>query len=211
MYLPPAFREDRPEVQHELIRAHPLGLLITAGPRGLLANPVPMLVYPDEGELGTLRAHISRANRQWEEVAAVGECLVVFQGPQDYISPSWYASKQETGKVVPTWNYCTVHVWGRPQLVEDAGWLRRQLEDLTQAQEGARPQPWRVDDAPGSYIAGQMKGIVGVEIAVTRSEGKWKLSQNRSQADRMGVVTGLRQEGDSHEPMAALVAERLNS
>jgi transcriptional regulator len=113
--------------------------------------------------------------------------------------------------VVPTWNYCTVHIWGRPQLVEDAGWLRRQLEDLTQAQEGARPRPWRVDDAPESYIAGQMKGIVGVEIAVTRSEGKWKLSQNRSQADRSGVVAGLRQDGDSHEPMAALVAERLNS
>ncbi len=211
MYLPPAFREDRLEVQHDLIRTHPLGLLITAGPRGLLANPVPMLIYPDEGELGTLRAHISRANRQWEEVATVGECLVVFQGPQDYISPSWYASKQETGKVVPTWNYCTVHVWGRPQLVEDAGWLRRQLEDLTQAQEGARPRPWRVDDAPASYIAGQMKGIVGIEIAVTRSEGKWKLSQNRSQADRSGVVAGLRQDGATHEPMAALVAERLHS
>ena len=211
MYLPAAFREDRPEVQHELIGAHPLGLLITAGAGGLLANPVPMLIYPDEGEHGVLRAHISRANGQWEEIATVTECLVVFQGPQDYISPSWYATKQETGKVVPTWNYCTVHVWGRPRLVEDAGWLRRQLEDLTLSQEGARLRPWHVDDAPERYIAGQMKGIVGVEIAITRSEGKWKVSQNRSVADRSGVVTGLRAEGPAHEPMATLVNERLNS
>ena len=211
MYLPPAFREDRLEVQHELIRAHPLGLLITAGAAGLLANPVPMLIYPDEGEYGILRAHISRANQQWEEIVVVAECLVVFQGPQDYISPSWYATKQETGKVVPTWNYCTVHVWGRPRLVEDTGWLRRQLEDLTRSQDGARPRPWHVDDAPERYIAGQMKGIVGIEIVITRSEGKWKVSQNRSEADRSGVVMGLRAQGAAHEPMASLVNERLET
>jgi transcriptional regulator len=206
MYQPPAFREDRVEVQHGLIRSHPLGLLITAGPGGLMANPLPFLIDSEVSPRGTLRAHMARANPQWRELTAVVECLVVFQGPQEYVTPSWYATKKETGKVVPTWNYVTVHSWGRPQVIEDAAWLRHQIEGLTALKESARPEPWKVDDAPDSYIAAQLKGIVGIEIVITRSQGKWKLSQNRPAADRTGVVEGLHSEGA--DTMAILVAER---
>jgi transcriptional regulator len=213
MYQPPHFREDRIEVQHGLIRSHPLGLLITAGPGGLQANAIPFLVYSDLAAQdlaphGTLRAHMARGNPQWRELAAVEECLVVFQGPQQYITPSWYPTKQEHGKVVPTWNYVTVHAWGAPQVVEDLGWLRRQIEDLTNLKEGVRPRPWKVDDAPEQYLASQLKGIIGVEIPITRIEGKWKVSQNRPEVDRAGVVAGLRDGGEQAAVMATLVAER---
>ncbi len=208
MYQPPHFREDRVEVQHGLMRAHPLGLLITSGPGGLQANPIPFLVYADASARGTLRAHLARGNPQWRELAAVEQCLVVFQGPQEYVSPSWYPTKRETGKVVPTWNYVTVHAWGRPQVNDDAAWLRRQLDDLTLLKEGVRSAPWKVDDAPAQFIAAQMKGIVGVEIPIDRIEGKWKVSQNRPEADRAGVVAGLRESGETGEIMASLVAER---
>jgi transcriptional regulator len=208
MYQPAHFREDRIEVQHGLIRAHPLGLLITAGPGGLQANFIPFLIYADASERGTLRCHMARGNPQWHELRAVDECLVVFQGPQEYITPSWYPTKRETGKVVPTWNYVTVHAWGRPRVIEDAGWLRRQIEDLTNLKEGTRPSPWLVDDAPAQYLVSQMKGIVGVEIPVSRIEGKWKVSQNRPEVDRAGVVAGLRGGGEQAEAVAALVAER---
>ena len=208
MYQPPHFREDRIEVQHGLIRAHPLGLLITSGPGGLLANPLPFLIDSEESARGTLRVHLARANPQWRELAAVEQCLIVFQGPQEYVSPSWYPTKQETGKVVPTWNYVTVHAWGRPRVIDDAGWLRRQIEDLTRLKEGVRPAPWKVDDAPAQYVASQIKGIIGAEIPIDRIEGKWKVSQNRPEVDRAGVVAALRGGGEQAEVMAALVAER---
>jgi transcriptional regulator len=208
MYQPPAFREDRIEVQHALIRSHPLGLLITAGPAGLIANPFPFLVDSEGSELGKLRLHIARANAQWRELEAVEECLVVFQGPQDYVTPSWYATKRETGKVVPTWNYATVHAWGRPRIVDDDAWLRRQLDDLTFSREGRRPAPWQVDDAPSDFVRAQMRAIVGVEIPIGRIEGKWKMSQNRPEADRLGVLAGFRAQGEAGEEIAALVAER---
>ena len=206
MYQPPHFREDRIEVQHDLIRTHPLGLLITSGPSGLLANLVPFLVYADASQHGTLRAHVARGNPHWKELAAVEQCLVVFQGPQQYVSPSWYPTKQETGKVVPTWNYVTVHAWGRPRVIEDADWLRRQLDDLTLLKEGALPVPWKVDDAPPQYVVAQIKGIVGIEIVIERIEGKWKVSQNRPAKDRAGVVAGLR--ADSSDAMAMVIEER---
>lgn len=209
MYLPPAFREDRPDVLHGLIRSHPLGLIVTGGPGGLMANPVPFLLFPEEGEQGVLRAHLSRANPQWTELGVVQECLVVFQGPDSYVSPAWYATKQETGKVVPTWNYVTVHVWGALRVEQDAAWLRRHLEQLTAAHEGSRTAPWRLEDAPRDYLEAQIRGIVGVEIPIHRMEGKWKVSQNRAEADRRGVVEGLRgQGGASSDAMAALVEER---
>ena len=208
MYQPPAFREDRIEVQHELIRAHPLGLLITAGPGGLIANPFPFLLDPEGSEKGTLRLHIARANPQWRELEAVDECLVVFQGPQDYVTPSWYATKRETGKVVPTWNYATVHAWGRPHVMNDDAWLRRQIEDLTRSRESDRAEPWKVDDAPAEFVTAQMRGIVGVEIVISRIEGKWKMSQNRPPADRLGVIAGFRAAGEAGEAIADLVAER---
>jgi transcriptional regulator len=222
MYQPPAFREDRIEVQHALIRRHPLGLLITAGPGGLIANPFPFLLDAkasgdakapgqdgqEESGNGTLRLHIARANPQWRELEAVDECLIVFQGPQDYVTPSWYATKRETGKVVPTWNYATVHAWGRPRIMNDDAWLRRQIEDLTGSRESRRAEPWQVDDAPAEFVAAQMRGIVGVEIVISRIEGKWKMSQNRPEADRVGVIAGFRESGEAGEEIAALVAER---
>jgi transcriptional regulator len=206
MYQPPHFREDRRAVQHALIRAHPLGLIITAGPGGLQANPIPFLIDSDASENGTLLAHLARANPQLQELARVEECLVAFQGPQQYITPSWYATKQETGRVVPTWNYMTVHAWGRPRVIDDVAWLRRQVGALTQSQETRRSTPWAVDDAPTDFIAQQLKAIVGLEIPIARIEGKWKVSQNRPAVDQAGVIAGLRGEGS--ETMATAVAER---
>ena len=205
MYQPPHFREDDLGAQHALIRAHPLGLLVTAGPGGLMANPIPFLLDAASGR-GILRAHLARANPQGRELAGVAECLVVFQGPQGYVTPSWYATKRETGKVVPTWNYATVHAHGRPRVIEDPGWLRRQIADLTDLSEAGRPEPWAVDDAPRSFTDAQLKGIVGIEIPVTRIEGKWKVSQNRPAADRDGVAAGFREADQAS--LAALVQER---
>jgi transcriptional regulator len=213
MYQPTHFREDRFEVQHELIQQHPLGLLITAGPSGLMANPIPFLLEATASERGTLRAHLARANPQLQELAAVQECLIVFQGVQEYITPSWYATKQETGKVVPTWNYATVHVWGSPRVIDDAQWVSQQINELTHSQEQQRSAPWEVSDAPSLFIAGQLKGIVGLEIEIARTEGKWKVSQNRPEKDRRGVFDGLREQGEAAEGMAQLVAQygRLGS
>lgn len=208
MYQPPHFREDRLDVQHALIAAHPLGLLITSGPGGLQANPIPFLIDAGASERGTLRAHLARANPQLGELAAASECLVVFQGPQHYISPSLYPTKRETGKVVPTWNYITVHAWGAPRVIDDAEWLRRQIDALTRHKEHTQAAPWDVSDAPDSFIAAQIKGIVGVEIPIARLEGKWKVSQNRPAADQSGVVAGLSGAGDEARAVAAEVAAR---
>lgn len=201
MYRPPAFAEDRLDVLHDLIRAHPLGLLVTGGAGGLLANAIPFTLV-EEGPRGTLRAHLARANPQVGALRA-GEALVVFQGPQAYVSPSFYPSKQEHGRVVPTWNYVVVQARGRAVVTDDAGWLRDQIGALTAAHEGPRATPWGVDDAPAPFVAAQMRAIVGVEIAVERIEGKWKASQNRPGPDRAGVAQGLRAEGGG--AMAALV------
>ena len=210
MYQPPHFREDRLEVLHALMRAHPLGLLVSGGPGGLMANPVPFLLHADMSERGTLHCHVSRANPHWRELQTVAECLVVFQGPQRYITPSWYETKRATGKVVPTWNYATVHAWGPPRVIEDTEWLRANVEALTRAHEGPRPAPWAVDDAPPDFVAAQLRGIVGIEIPIDRIEGKWKVSQNRTDADRAGVVAGLGDEDRKESAvMAALVAERM--
>lgn len=205
MYQPPHFREDDLDTQHALIRAHPLGLLITAGAGGLVANPVPFLVERDGTPFGTLRAHVARANPQWREIGAGAEVLVVFQGAECYITPSWYRTKAETGKVVPTWNYAIVQVRGRARAVEDAAWLRAQIEALTNEHEGRRAEPWHVTDAPEPFIAAQLRAIVGIEIAIEAIEGKWKVSQNRPAADREGVARGLAGEGLDPD-MAELVA-----
>lgn len=205
MYQPPHFREDRLEVQHDLIRSHPLGLLISAGPGGLMANPIPFVVDPASSPRGTLRCHVAKANEQWRELEGLDECLVVFQGPQAYVTPSWYATKRETGKVVPTWNYATVQAWGRPVVTHDPAWLRRQLDDLTDLREGRLPKPWAVSDAPDTFVAAQMKGIVGIEIEIGRIEGKWKMSQNRNEADQRGVVEGLTAHGGPDAEVGTLV------
>jgi transcriptional regulator len=200
MYRPPHFIEDRPEVLRALIRAHPLATLVTAEPEGLTANHLPFLIE-DDGAHGVLHAHLARANGQLEALRAGAEALVIFRGPQAYVSPSWYASKAQSHKVVPTWNYVTVHAWGRPRVIDDAEWIRDQIGRLTRSQEAGRPEPWAVEDAPADFIAAQIKGIAGLEIPIGRIEGKWKVSQNRSQEDRDGVARGL--HGD---PMGALVS-----
>lgn len=207
MYLPSHFREDDLGAMHGLIRAFPLGLLISVGEGGIVANPVPFVLDAATGEKGTLRCHVARANPQWKELQTAAECLVVFQGPQAYITPSWYATKRESGKVVPTWNYATVHAWGQPRVMDDADWLARQINALTDQQEASRAAPWKVDDAPAPFVAAQIRGIVGIEIPISRIEGKWKVSQNRPEADRAGVVAGLT-ENDAAIDMAALVTER---
>ena len=208
MYQPLHFREERLAVQHALIREHSLGLLVTAGPGGLQANHIPFLIDSDASERGILRAHLARANPQLAELAAVAECMVAFQGPQTYISPSLYPTKREHGKVVPTWNYITVHAWGRPQVMDDVAWLRRQIDDLTAHNERTRADVWKVSDAPEAFVAAQIKGIVGLEIPIARSEGKWKVSQNRPAIDQAGVVAGLRGQGGDADAVAAQVAER---
>ena len=164
MYQPPHFREDRLDVQHGLIRAHPLGMLVTNGSAGLVANPLPFVLDASASPLGTLKAHLSRANGQWRDVDPGQEALAIFQGVEAYFTSSWYETKRETGKVVPTWNYAVVQAYGRPRIVEDPDWLMRQIRELTAAQEAARPEPWAVDDAPAPFIAAQLKGIVGIEI-----------------------------------------------
>lgn len=208
MYQPAHFREDRLEVQHDLIRRHPLGLLISMGTGGLVANPIPFILDSAASTHGTLQCHVARANGQWKELANLSECLVVFQGPEHYVTPSWYATKKEHGKVVPTWNYATVHCWGQPAIKDDAGWLHRQIDALTRGHEEKRAAPWAVTDAPAPFIEGQVRGIVGIEIPIARIEGKWKVSQNRPEADRRGVHAGLQADGDAQGAMAQLVAER---
>ncbi|MCB1549253.1 MAG: FMN-binding negative transcriptional regulator, partial [Hyphomicrobiaceae bacterium] len=166
MYQPPHHREDDLAVQHALIRAHPLGLLVTAGADGPEANPIPFVLDAAAGPLGTLRGHLARANRQWRDADTVTPTLVVFQGPEAYIRPSWYATKAETGKVVPTWNYAMVQVRGHLRVIDDAGWLREQVEALTRSQEDTRAAPWHVGDAPAAYVDAMIRGIVGVEIEI---------------------------------------------
>lgn len=208
MYNPPLFREDRLEAQHGLIRDHPLGLLITHGPTGLLASPLPFLLDAGASRLGTLRGHLARANPHWRDFGD-GDALVVFQGAESYVTPSWYETKRETGKVVPTWNYAMVQVHGRPRAVEDGEWLARQVAELTDRHEAERARPWAVADAPAPFVAGQLRGIVGVELEIAAIEGKCKASQNRPEADRAGVVEGLLSLGDDASlAMADLVADR---
>ncbi len=203
MYQPPAFREDRLPILHEMIRAHPLATLITAGPKGLQANLLPFTLH-EAGPRGILRAHLARANPQLEALRLGAETLVVFQGPQAYISPAWYPAKKEHGRVVPTWNYIVVQVRGTPQIHDDPVWLRAQVEELTRTHESPRPKPWQVGDAPESYIDALLQSIAGLEIRIASIDGKWKMSQNRSHADRQGVREGLLHEA-RNQPAAQLI------
>jgi transcriptional regulator len=208
MYQVPQFREESLTVQHALIRENPLGLLISSGPDGVLANPIPFLLY-EEGALGTLRCHLSRGNAQWQALRDSPEALVVFQGVDHYVTPSWYPQKAIDHKVVPTWNYAMVQARGRAIVVEDPAWLLANVSALADAHEGRRPRPWSVADAPEAFIASQLKGIVGVEIVIETIAGKFKASQNRPVADRMGVAEGLAAEGDARAlAMRALVKAR---
>ena len=209
MYIPKHFAEQRVPVLHRFVDAHSFGTLITMGASGLIASHIPMVLEREDSSLGTLKGHISRANLQWREFAPEIEALAIFSGPEHYISPGWYPEKVETGKVVPTWNYVAVHVYGQMKIVEDAKWLRAHLEALTNIHESAMENPWKVSDAPGDYIAAMANGIVGFEFAITRMEGKWKASQNRSEKDRQGVAAGLGELGtEEGRAMQALVEQR---
>jgi transcriptional regulator len=193
MYIPDHFREDRPEVLHDAMRRIGFATLVT---QDLEANHLPMLLQD-----GMLRGHVARANPVWK--AGAGEALAIFLGPHAYVSPSWYPSKAETGKAVPTWNYLTVHARGSIRWIQDADWLRAHVTALSAAHEAGRPEPWAITDAPASYVDGLLRAIVGFELMAATLEGKWKLSQNRDAADRAGVGEGLL--GDGHEDLSRLM------
>ena len=210
MYVPQHFAETDNAVLHALIRAHPLGTWVTAGDDGLVANHIPFLIDPARGERGTLIAHVARANPIWRTFSATVRSLVVFQGVDTYITPSWYPSKQAHGKAVPTWNYAVVHAQGMPRAIEDRDWLRAHLERLVATHEATQPVPWKIADAPADYVDGLLRIIVGIEIPLDTLTGKWKVSQNRPEADRRGVVEGLAARGDATSAaMADLVRRHL--
>jgi len=208
MYSPAHFKEDRPEPLHQLVREHPLGLLITLGDQGLEANPIPFLLDVDASGQAVLRAHVARANPVWREARNDIDTLVVFQGPQAYISPNWYATKAENGKAVPTWNYITVQARGRMVVRDDAVWLRELVTRLTQRHEAAQARPWAVGDAPPDYIDAMLRAIVGIEIPLTSLQGKWKLSQNHPVVNREGVSQGLRVLGGDQALAVAAAVEQ---
>lgn len=211
MYVPSHFEETRIEVLHQLIRESSFAALVTLGSDGLDANHIPFELDASPAPFGTLRAHVARGNPVWRDFSKDVEALVVFRGPQAYITPSWYQTKRETGKVVPTYNYIVVHAHGPLRVVEDQAWLRGLVERLTNRYEAARPEPWKITDAPGDFIEKQLLAIVGLEVPITKLVGKWKVSQNRPEADRDGVVRGLRAIGDADAvAMANLVERRAN-
>ena len=197
MYLPDKFRETRIDVLHRCMRGNPLGTLVCVGASGLEADHIPFLVDPEPAPFGTLRGHVARANTLWRDCPTDQDVLVVFHGPDTYITPSWYAAKREHGKVVPTWNYVVVHAYGRPRFIEDRDWLHGHITQNTTEHETGRAEPWKVTDAPEDYLARQLGAIVGVEIPLTRLIGKWKANQNRTAADVRGVIQGLSEEGNA--------------
>nr|WP_288466806.1 FMN-binding negative transcriptional regulator [uncultured Pseudomonas sp.] len=199
MYTPSAFRQNDLATLHREIQACRLATLISHGENGLQASHLPLLLRPEEGEYGTLYGHLARANPHARLLAEGGEALVVFSSADAYVSPSWYPAKAEHGKVVPTWNYIAVHAYGRAEVFDDAERLRNLLGELTDRHESLRPQPWAIDDAPRDYIDGMLRAIVGFALPIERLEGKWKLGQNRSEADQHGVHDGLAASLDSRD------------
>lgn len=198
MYTPASFRESKLDRLHALINTHPLGLLISVSEGEPIISPLPFQLYATEGEHGTLRAHMARANPHWKHLLAAPNGLIVFQEPGAYVTPNWYPGKAETHQAVPTWNYAVVQVRGTISIMEDAAWLRTQLSALTDQHEGRRQRPWHIDDAPATFISDQMKAIVGLELPIRHISGKFKLSQNRSAADRRGVAEGFASPDDPH-------------
>lgn len=195
MYNSKLHEENRLDVLHQLIRDYPLATLVVMGEGELVANAIPFYLDRSRGELGTLVAHISRANPLWQLPATNISALIIFQGAQSYITPSWYTTKAETGKVVPTWNYVVVQARGTPQFIHDRDWLLAHVNQLTDTHEQGRDVPWQVGDAPEEFIERLLNGIVGVEIPLENISGKWKTSQNRPEADKQGVIKGLQDNG----------------
>jgi transcriptional regulator len=194
MYTPSHFSPPDRDAMLALMRAYPLATLVHQGADGLDANHIPLRYLPELGPHGVLQGHVARANPLWREIGSGAEVLAVFAGPDTYVSPSWYASKREHGRVVPTWNYAVVHAHGTLRAIDDTAWLERFLIELTATHEAHRSAPWQVHDAPRAYLDANLRAIVGIELTLARLEGKWKLSQNRGETDRAGVVAGLAAE-----------------
>ena len=209
MYIPPSFAEHDVALMQAFIEAHPLGALVTASPSGLFATHLPLVLDRERGTHGTLQGHIARANPHHELAGEGAEALVLFTGADSYVTPSMYASKAKHGKVVPTWNYVAVHARGPLRFVREPDALRRHLERLTARHEADRPQPWSIADTPEGYVDKLLGAIVGVEIEITRLDGKWKMSQNRPAEDIDGVIEGLGASDDARQrEVAELVRER---
>ncbi|RZI43245.1 FMN-binding negative transcriptional regulator [Herbaspirillum sp. HC18] len=209
MYIPSHFEEKRPEAMHALMRNHPLGILVTLGTAGLNANHIPFEIDADAGQFGTLRAHVARNNPLLQDRSPDVEALVVFQGAQSYISPSWYPTKENDGRAVPTYNYMVVHAYGPLSVIEDRAWIRAQVERLSNRHEAGLANPWKLDDAPADYIEKMLNAIVGIEIPLSRLLGKWKVSQNQPEVNRTGVERGLLDIGDDNAvAMAQAVMQR---
>jgi transcriptional regulator len=194
MYRPDHHRVDDLSLMHTLMRARPLAALVSGGAEGLYATHLPT-VLKDDGPYGAIEFHLARANPHWKYLAERVEALMIFQGPEGYITPNWYPSKTEHAKVVPTWNYAVVHAYGRPEVMQDRDWMQRHVAELTAQQERNETEPWALADAPETFIEAMLRGIIGFRFVITRLEGKWKMSQNRDMKDRDGVVRGLRKRG----------------
>ncbi len=195
MYMPPAFCEDDLPTIHAEIQKIQLATLVTLTGSGLIATHLPLMLDASAGEYGTLLGHVARGNTQWTESLPEVEGLAIFTASDAYVSPSWYPSKQETGKVVPTWMYAAIHAYGPVRFIDDAEWLRGVVTRLTEKHEAAFPQPWKVTDAPSAYVDAQLARIIGVEVPISRLEGKWKFDQRSSPPDRLGVVAALEASG----------------
>lgn len=191
MYIPRANEENRISVMQALIVSQPLGTLVTLGASGLFASHIPMVLEDDGSQFGVLKGHISRANTQWRDFVPTVDALAIFAGHQHYISPNWYPGKKEHGKEVPTWNYAVVHAYGPLEVIDDEQWLLTFLHRLTDIHEAGSPVPWNVSDAPADFIKSLLHGIIGLELPIQRLEGKWKVSQNRTETERKGVIEGL--------------------
>jgi transcriptional regulator len=208
MYIPRHNLEKRVSVMHALMVAQPLGTLVTLGASGLFASHIPLVLEDDGSQFGVLRGHISRANPQWRDFVPTVDALAMFAGQQHYISPNWYPGTKEHGREVPTWNYVVVHASGPLKVIEDHEWLLTNVQKLTNLHEAGSPVPWKVSDAPEDFIRSQLKGIVGLELPIQRLEGKWKVSQNRTEEERKGVIDGLAKlNTPESRAMKALVEE----
>lgn len=206
MYVPNHFHESRLDIMQALMSDYPLATLVTLSTDGFNANHIPLHWINDDSDYGCLRGHVARANPVWKSTESNCEVLAIFQSENAYISPSWYATKQQTGKAVPTWNYAAVHAYGELRAVDDAVWIRNQLEAMTSRHEAAFPEPWAISDAPYDFIEKLIEQIVGIEISVTRLLGKWKVSQNQTAENQNSVIIGLNKFGK--QEMAALVASK---
>jgi len=202
MYIPSHFQESDLTVLHKMMQEARLATLVTATPEGLIGTPLPLFLVPDEGEYGTLYGHVARANAQWR-LPPAGNAMAIFMGPDAYVSPSWYPSKQEQGKVVPTWNYVAIHAYGPVEFFDESDRLLEVVTRLTNRHEGPRAEPWAVNDAPEEYIRAQLRGIVGLRLPIARLDGKTKMSQNRTAEDRAGVAKGLAESADASDRAVA--------